>query len=63
MSVLSLKSHEFSEKTTKEVEMPFERESAILVKAERERTPVGPISDLVPGGLTLKDAHTICEER
>jgi 2-keto-4-pentenoate hydratase len=46
----------------KEVEMPFERESAILVKAERERTPVGPISDLVPGGLTLKDAHTICEE-
>jgi 2-keto-4-pentenoate hydratase len=42
--------------------MPFERESAILVKAERERTPVGPISDLVPGGLTLKDAHTICEE-
>lgn len=42
--------------------MAFETERAILVNAERNRIPVGPLSDLVPGGLTLQDAHTICEE-
>lgn len=41
--------------------MAFEKEMAILVQAERDRMAVGPISDLVPGGLRLEDAHTICE--
>ncbi len=41
--------------------MAYERERAILVAAERDRTAVGPISDVVPGGLTLDAAHTICE--
>jgi len=42
--------------------MAFERERAVLVKAEKDRAAVGPISDLVQGGLSLDDAHTICEE-
>lgn len=42
--------------------MAFERERAILVQAEKDRVPVGPISDVVPGGLSLEDAHTIAEE-
>lgn len=42
--------------------MAFENIKAILVKAERDRVPVGPVSDLVEGGLTLDQAHTICEE-
>ncbi|MEA3407578.1 MAG: hypothetical protein U9R48_05800 [Chloroflexota bacterium] len=42
--------------------MAFERERAVLVRAREEREPVGPISDMVPGGLTLEAAHTICEE-
>jgi 2-keto-4-pentenoate hydratase len=33
----------------------------VLVQAEKTRTPVGPVSDLYPGGLSLDDAHTICE--
>lgn len=41
--------------------MSFEREMQILVEAEAARRPIGPLSDLVPGGLTLPDAHTICE--
>jgi 2-keto-4-pentenoate hydratase len=41
--------------------MAFEREIQVLVEAERNRQAVGPISDLVPGGLSLADAHTICE--
>ncbi|MHB0858603.1 MAG: 2-keto-4-pentenoate hydratase [Anaerolineae bacterium] len=41
--------------------MAFENERQVLVQAERDRVAVGPISDLVPGGLTLDDAHTICE--
>ena len=42
--------------------MAFENIRAILVKAEKDRVPVGPVSDLVEGGLTLDQAHTICEE-
>ncbi len=42
--------------------MAFEELREILVKAERERVPVGPLSDHVEGGLTLDQAHTICEE-
>jgi 2-keto-4-pentenoate hydratase len=45
-----------------EIEVAFENERAILVRAEKDRNPVGPLSDVVPGGLTLQDAHTICEE-
>ena len=42
--------------------MSFERERDVLLTAEKDRIPVGPISDLVRGGLTLEDAQTICEE-
>jgi 2-keto-4-pentenoate hydratase len=42
--------------------MAFDNEKAILINAERDRVPVGPLSDLVPGGLNLQDAHTICED-
>lgn len=42
--------------------MAFEKEMAVLVKAECDRMAVGPISDLVLGGLRLEDAHTICEQ-
>lgn len=41
--------------------MAFEKEMQILVDAEKARKPVGPISDLVQGGLTLDAAHQICE--
>ena len=41
--------------------MAFEKERQILLQAEKERIPVGPLSDLVPGGLSLGDAHAICE--
>jgi 2-keto-4-pentenoate hydratase len=41
--------------------MAFEKEQRILEQAEKDRKPVGPISDLVPGGLSLEDAHAICE--
>lgn len=41
--------------------MAFEKERELLLRAERERVPIGPLSDLVPGGLSLEDAHTICE--
>ena len=42
--------------------MAFEKERAILVKAEADREAVGPISDLVAGGLRLEEAHFICEQ-
>jgi len=41
--------------------MAFEKEMQILVDAEKNRVPVGPVSDVVPGGLSLDDAHRICE--
>ena len=41
--------------------MAFEKEMQILVDAEMNRKPVGPISDLVKGGLSLDDAYRICE--
>jgi len=41
--------------------MAFEKEMTVLREAERDRVAVGPISDLVPGGLSLADAHAICE--
>jgi 2-keto-4-pentenoate hydratase len=41
--------------------MAFEEQIQVLVEAEQNRQAVGPISDLVPGGLSLDDAHTICE--
>ena len=39
----------------------IERVGDVLVRAERERAAVGPVSDLVPGGLGLDLAHAICE--
>ena len=42
--------------------MTFDNIRRVLVQAERARIPVGPVSDLVAGGLSLDDAHTICEQ-
>ena len=39
----------------------IERLGDVLVQAERDRAAVGPVSDLVPGGLSLDLAHAICE--
>jgi 2-keto-4-pentenoate hydratase len=39
----------------------IERVAAVLREAEASRTAVGPVSDLVEGGLTLDLAHTVCE--
>jgi 2-keto-4-pentenoate hydratase len=39
----------------------IERVAAVLREAEASRTAVGPVSDLVEGGLSLDLAHTICE--
>ena len=39
----------------------IERIAAVLVDAERARTAVGPVSDLVDGGLSLAAAHAVCE--
>lgn len=33
----------------------------VLVEAERTRIPVGPVSNMVAGGLTLELAHRVCE--
>jgi len=33
----------------------------VLVEAERERNAVGPLSNLVAGGLTLDMAHRVCD--
>lgn len=41
--------------------MAFEREIQILARAEEERNPIGPISNLVSGELSIDDAHRICE--
>ncbi len=38
-----------------------ERLGAVLIEAEQTRVPVGPLSDLVVGGLTLDMAHDVCE--
>ena len=35
--------------------------SEVLRIAEQSRSPVGPVSDLVAGGLTLDMAHAVCE--
>ena len=39
----------------------IERISEVLREAEAGRTAIGPVSDLVEGGLTLPLAHDICE--
>src|ERR1019366_4024955 len=39
----------------------IERVGDVLVQAERDRAAVGPVSDLVSGGLSLDLAHAICE--
>jgi 2-keto-4-pentenoate hydratase len=39
----------------------IERVAQVLVEAERLRRAIGPASDLVEGGLSLDDAHAICE--
>jgi 2-keto-4-pentenoate hydratase len=42
--------------------MDLERAREILARAEADRKPIGPISDLGSGGLSLEDAHAICEK-
>ncbi len=39
----------------------IERIAAVLRDAEAARKAVGPVSDLVDGGLTLEQAHAVCE--
>lgn len=39
----------------------IERIAGVLREAEAARTAVGPVSDLVEGGLTMEAAHDICE--
>ncbi len=39
----------------------IDRVGDVLAEAERDRAAVGPVSDLVPGGLRLDLAHAICE--
>jgi 2-keto-4-pentenoate hydratase len=39
----------------------LERIAEVLRKSEAGRVAVGPVSDLIDGGLTIELAHTICE--
>jgi 2-keto-4-pentenoate hydratase len=39
----------------------IEHIAQVLRDAEASRTAVGPVSDLIDGGLTLDLAHTVCE--
>ncbi len=39
----------------------MERIASILRESEATRTAIGPVSDLITGGLSLEQAHTICE--
>lgn len=41
--------------------MAYEEIQQVLIDAEAQRAPVGPVSDLVEGGLSLDAAHDICE--
>ncbi len=42
--------------------MKYQQILESLQRAERTRTPIGPVSDMVPGGLTLDEAKAIAEE-
>ena len=37
------------------------RIAGVLAEAEKSRMPVGPVSDLLPGGITTDRAHAVCE--
>jgi 2-keto-4-pentenoate hydratase len=41
--------------------MSLEKQQQMLIDAEARRVAIGPVSDTVPGGLTLEQAHAICE--
>lgn len=41
--------------------MNLERQQQLLIEAEAQRAAMGPVSDTLPGGLTLEQAHSICE--
>jgi 2-oxo-3-hexenedioate decarboxylase/2-keto-4-pentenoate hydratase len=41
--------------------MTIDQARAILKRAEADRQAIGPVSDLFEGGLTLDQAHEICE--
>ena len=41
--------------------MAHEQIQQVLIDAEAQRVPVGPVSDLAEGGLSLDAAHEICE--
>ncbi|MHB1355764.1 MAG: 2-keto-4-pentenoate hydratase [Anaerolineae bacterium] len=41
--------------------MDYQHIQQVLIDAQAQRQAVGPVSDLVTGGLTLEAAHSICE--
>lgn len=41
--------------------MTIDQAREVLKRAEATRQPIGPVSDLFEGGLTLEQAHAICE--
>jgi len=41
--------------------MAFEKEMQAIEEAEKNRKPIGPVSDMVSGGLSLDDAYRINE--
>ncbi len=41
--------------------MEYEKVMEALERAEKERSPIGPVSDMVEGGLSLEAAHAIGE--
>ena len=47
--------------TETHVDATVEHLIRVLSEAERDRSAVGPVSDLVTGGLTLDLAHDVCE--
>lgn len=49
-------------KANGEKTVTVENECRLLAQAEKETKPIGPISDKRSKGLSLEEAHTICEK-
>ena len=41
--------------------MTFDKEMKTLEQAAKDGKPTAPISNSIPGGLSVDDAHEICE--
>ncbi len=41
--------------------MGLKKEMRLLARAEKDKNPIGPISDRFSEGLSIEDAHMICE--